>query len=139
MGREIGESLKKYLEIVAAADIAKHQKLQMLSERKEKKNLRTQKLQIRKKEKINEGKGKERKVKFLYEMFGDDVMKHILEEIDYAEGNRKKKEKISDDQMSEGISEKEDKEDDLEEEKLSLLYQAIKTKKSRHIPKNSKI
>lgn len=40
--------------------------------------------------------------------------------------------------MSEGISEKEDKEDDLDEEKLSLLYQAIKTKKSNHIAKHAK-
>ena len=58
----------------------------------------------------------------------DEEVKYLFEEIKIAE-EKKKEEKVSDDEISEGSSDNEGKEDDLPAEKMQEIYKMIKKKK----------
>jgi hypothetical protein len=107
------------MDLLLAADRNRFEK--KLGKRKEAKKDKEKKKGKATKEKAN-----------IFSAMENEKIRHLFEEIKEAEGN-KDKEKISDDELSEGSSDGEGEEDDLSPVQAQYLMQLIKGTKHRSV------
>jgi len=117
MDLKIGQALFEYVDLVLTADRNRFEK--MISKKKDKADRKGNS----KSSKKSPQKHHERVS--IFSSMENDKLKHLFEEIKKAE-EEKGLEKISDDEVSEGSSDKEDEDNDLSQAQATLLIDVIK-------------